>query len=454
MAFNEQFRHFLVPSKDDIQQAFSSGLVVLDTNVLFSAYRYTSEASEQLLTVIEKMRDRVWIPHQVGLEFYRNRVNVVSDLRNGYSSLLAHVNQTSAKVTKELQERVNELFKRVSLSEEERSLLTSSLNSAFDPLLEAIETLRKKHAQAGSLDDDPILRRIETMLEGRIGAPFGADTEAHMAEAARRIENSVPPGFRDAEKVEPYGDYFVWAQTLSRAKEINARDLLFITGDEKEDWYRQVNRKNVSARPELSAEAREVAGCSLVMMNVGDFLKNARRYLDATVSEETIRQAEIHATEIGTMFHYPSQIQRLDEAEADLGHRLANARARFFEARNRVAVTNRKYADAREREVGLKELMSSGEAHDADMLRHLAHEAEHALDAREIAHAQFRESQVEVNSLELQLDQLRMLATLARSASEATWRDAAAQALFLNGHDDSLTHLEVLRQALANVHRT
>ncbi|GHJ49336.1 hypothetical protein Cs7R123_66780 [Catellatospora sp. TT07R-123] len=296
LAFRDQFAHYLVPTDNDLRTSFTLGTVVVDTNVLFNAYRYTTEASEQLLSALERLEKRIFIPHQVGEEFYRNRIRVMSDLRNGYAALAASIRQAESKVSQELGERINELFKRVSLSDEEKSRLTEALTNAFTPLSRVVSDLQDKHTPVRSFSKDPILDRIESLLNGKIGQPFVDDLAERLAEADRRIKNSEPPGYRDGNKDQSHGDYFVWAQTLEHAKRAGASHILLVTGDEKEDWFRQVNRKIVSARPELVKEAREYANCHLVILNVGEFLKSAKRFLDAEVSEATIRQAEVPAS--------------------------------------------------------------------------------------------------------------------------------------------------------------
>jgi PIN like domain len=75
----DRFEHFYAPGEDDIATAMQTGLATPDTNVLLALYRFQAGARDELFGALEKLGDRLWIPHQVGLEFHRNRINVISD---------------------------------------------------------------------------------------------------------------------------------------------------------------------------------------------------------------------------------------------------------------------------------------------------------------------------------------------------------------------------------------
>ncbi|PRS43897.1 hypothetical protein C6Y01_08315 [Bacillus sp. NMCC46] len=59
----EQFREFYF-DKDD-KEIWKDSIIVLDTNVLLNLYRYTQETSEQILNLLQKYKENLWMPHQV-----------------------------------------------------------------------------------------------------------------------------------------------------------------------------------------------------------------------------------------------------------------------------------------------------------------------------------------------------------------------------------------------------
>jgi len=323
VGFRDQFRHYTLPTREVEKLAFTAGLIVLDTNVLLNVYRFAPSSRDQLLAVIGQLRERIWIPHQVGLEFYRRRLKVMAEMRSSYGMLHEQVMKANEKLYQEVSQQINQLANRVLLHDEKTELL-GLLESALTPLTQAIAALKDKHELEGSYADDPTLRKLEALLEGRIGDPFpDEELEAEKIEARRRVDAEEPPGYRDAAKDEPHGDYFVWAQTLAEAKKIQCPVVLLVTDDKKDDWYQRVNGQPLGARPELAREAQAVAGCQLVLLDAGDFLKRSKEYVAADVSAETIREAEGLPRQRARQL----EIERLQAAaeHADRVHRSARA---------------------------------------------------------------------------------------------------------------------------------
>lgn len=288
--FSDSFSHYLPPSRDQIASAFKSGLIVLDTNVLLNCYRFAADARDQLLTVLEEVADRIWVPHQVALEFHRNRLQVIGDQATAYDSVLAELRSRQEAVSQELTQGMRQLVNRAALSAEERSRLVGLVDNSLRGAIDAVTELRDKHGVVNMLGSDQILTRLNAILDGKVGPPFSQE-EQHQAveESKRRTDNNLPPGYKDAKKEYQYGDYFIWRQALSRAASSEYKQVIFVTGDIKEDWYKIVKGRSICARPELTEEAL-ATGIELIMLNVDRFLSEAKRYLGVSVSSETIRQ--------------------------------------------------------------------------------------------------------------------------------------------------------------------
>ncbi|MEU3995630.1 PIN-like domain-containing protein [Streptomyces fungicidicus] len=56
------FAEYRTPSVEDYQRLFGFGLVVVDTNVLLTLYRSNQRTREDLLTVLDRLRERLWVP--------------------------------------------------------------------------------------------------------------------------------------------------------------------------------------------------------------------------------------------------------------------------------------------------------------------------------------------------------------------------------------------------------
>ena len=75
------FVGYYAPSDEEYRRLWKEGQIVLDANVLLDFYRLPTSARDELLTVLELLKERLWIPYQVALEFQRRRLTVISSER-------------------------------------------------------------------------------------------------------------------------------------------------------------------------------------------------------------------------------------------------------------------------------------------------------------------------------------------------------------------------------------
>jgi hypothetical protein len=292
VGFSDQFHHLLVPDSAAVKEAMTSGLVVLDSNVLLSAYRFAPGTRQELLATIERLGNRVWIPHQVGLEFHRNRYSVISEHAAAYKSVLDALADHQGKYEPELDQKIRQMCNRASLADPERDRLLALAASSLRPITEAIESLRDAHGLDSAFSEDSVLARIQAILNGKVGEPLTEEEEREAKEeATRRIREQIPPGYRDTKKECPEGDYFVWLQAMGEVKRRSLGWLVFVSGDVKEDWIYRVGGKTIGPRFELVQELAAYAGARLLMLEPRTFLHHAGVYLDLAVSAETLQQA-------------------------------------------------------------------------------------------------------------------------------------------------------------------
>ncbi len=293
---SDGFEQYLVPNAEAIKLAITEGLVVLDSNVLLELYRFATPARTDLFEVLERIGERLWIPHQVRLEFHRNRLKVMSNQEESYQEVLKtieDVRQSQSTVVS----RIRELAKRVLLPQEERDELLQLVSRGLDDAERVMTDLRTAHGSPGGYAEDPILQRLQRLFAGRVGEPLDSgELAAAREEALRRVEAQEPPGYKDSGKDDPAGDYLVWYQTLQEAA-MRKLPLLFVTRDAKEDWFLRLKGQTICGHPSLIAEAREIAGVSAIIMQTQSLLHHARSHLETAVSEETIRTAESAAAE-------------------------------------------------------------------------------------------------------------------------------------------------------------
>ena len=286
------FDAYQTPSSNDYRALLTTGIVVLDTNVLLNLYRYNAQTRADLVAVLERLEDRLWVPHQVLVEFWRNRESALRDLEetgeNTVETLKDHCQQSLGAL--------RAWANRIALPAEHLGDLKGQLEQAFTAVTDAISGLVATESLTQSLDtnEDPVLRTLEPVLAGRVGAAMAPETHAAaMKEALRRIGDGLPPGYKDKNKTDERaaGDYLVWRQLLDEA-ERRRTDVLLVTGDVKDDWWRRERGQTRGPRLELVEELRRCADVRLFMLRPESLLIHAREVLSVEVQEESVQDVE------------------------------------------------------------------------------------------------------------------------------------------------------------------
>ncbi|MBB2744606.1 UNVERIFIED_ORG: hypothetical protein FHR35_004455 [Microbispora rosea subsp. rosea] len=285
-SLREAFPGYFPPGKEAIGTFLTSGLVVFDTNPLLDAYKLTGTARTEFLAALRALGDRLWIPHQVGLEFLRNRASVI-DHGSGFPDRFR-------KAAGNLHKEVQQLKEHRGLKDEDVSGITQAIDDAVTDILNAHAALYDFGIGQGvAIDDDPVFKEIEQIIAGKVGPSLPNIVEATKI-GKQRLKDKVPPGYSDVpEKGEEgaLGDYFVWAQTLTEAKR-RGLPVLLVTNENKGDWIRTEGSYKRGPRAEMVEEMLREAGQPFYLMNVRSFLFHAGQHLAAKVSDSTIAQAE------------------------------------------------------------------------------------------------------------------------------------------------------------------
>ena len=246
---------------DDLSSIFGSSnvpdasspsvLLAFDTNVLLLPYTIRKDNLPKLQSFYEKIlkEGRLYLPARAAREFIQNR----------------------DKKLAELLKTLGDVKSRINIGEPRLSPILEGVAGSHD-LFEASEALgiaKKKYVAAVSLleatvrtwsGDDPVTRIYSQVFSIKnIVSPV--ETEAELsAEWDIRRSNAVPPGYKDSGKDDTgIGDFLIWKSILQLAAEFK-QDLIFVTGDEKADWFVRSMGAGAYPRPELVAEYRKFSG--------------------------------------------------------------------------------------------------------------------------------------------------------------------------------------------------
>lgn len=297
------FSGYATPTKEDWRGVLSDGMLVVDTNVLLNLYRYNQGAREALLSTLRQFDARLWVPHQVMDEFWRNRENALEDpekqLRQSVTALRSGLERTFS----DLRHWIN----RVSLGNEGAAELESILSDALDSVIDKMGSVVEASAVEMERDTekDKIVSVLSVLLDGKVGANLTPEEYAvALREGKRRIVERIPPGYEDRKKQTrgddtEIGDYLVWLQLMKEASS-RGKDVLLVTGDAKEDWWRTRNKIGLGPRNELSEELLREANVRLYMLKPDRLLTYARDFLHVEVSEDSVQNVEMVEAQLGS----------------------------------------------------------------------------------------------------------------------------------------------------------
>ncbi|MFI2649649.1 PIN-like domain-containing protein [Micromonospora fulviviridis] len=313
------FPGWLGPTRDR-RQFFEHAIVALDANVLLALYRITPTARNQLLSILRKIRQRLWVPHQASLEFARNRGKVIADRSTSFTDVSRSLQAAADKAAAGLYEAVDGLRKlRVSVvasrnwDEAQHGLTRAELKRRVDaligPALHELTRLKADHDLSHhdiQGDGDSVLQELQAVLLGRVGPRYPSDrVQAIVQEAiSYRYPNEVPPGYRDLKDKVPAraaGDVILWMQLLDKARSQSSSEklVMLVTTDVKPDWWHLDRQGNPDrARSELVQEIYDEAGAHLLLVTLDQFLEGSREYLLENVSWQTVEEVrEVVASE-------------------------------------------------------------------------------------------------------------------------------------------------------------
>lgn len=236
-------------------------LVVLDTNVLLVPYSTGKESLEEIRRTYTALatQNRLVVPGQVAREFARNRSEKLKTL---YQQLSRRRDFNFQRQSYPLLGEVPEYAEVVRLEEAIYSKL-SEYRQAIGKLLDTV---------ASWYWDDPVSTLYRELFSEKVvvDPEFSDDL---LEDLKRRQANKIPPGYKDAGKSdEGVGDLIIWRTILSLAAK-REKHLVFVSGDEKPDWWHNSEKQALFPRFELIDEFRRATnGKSVHIIKLAELL--------------------------------------------------------------------------------------------------------------------------------------------------------------------------------------
>lgn len=287
----EYFFEYYPMSQVELSSFWQDSLLVLDTNVLLNLYRYTEPSRKDILGILKKFNEKLWMPFQVGWEYHNNREKVICSVY-GLGDI----------INRQVQNSFDNL-KKSYRSEYSRNPYLSAdawekkLDKTKDSLVKFVRSCYKGAPEI--MKEDIILSELIQLYTGRIGNGFADDELKRIYEDGKiRYAAEIPPGYKDQPEKKNrgdrhlFGDLIIWKEMIQKAK-ADKKGIFFVTEDLKEDWMRIVDGEKRGPRWELMREFyNETEGQKVVIMSLERFVSFIHSLPDNAVKSKTIKEVE------------------------------------------------------------------------------------------------------------------------------------------------------------------
>lgn len=228
-----------------LDQIKDNCLVVLDTNVLLLPYTVGSKELNEIMKNYSKLisENRLFIPGQVVREFLKNRPTKLMELYQQISTKKSEIKKLDMPKYPLLESVTS--YKELLNKQEEINKLIKDFQKESNSILKYI----------GSLTwNDNVSNLYRELFGSEVIKDLELDEDKFLEELDYRYYNNMPPGFRDKSKADKgVGDLIIW-KTILNLGEVFEKDMIFVTGDEKNDWYHRSMDTPLYARYELIYE--------------------------------------------------------------------------------------------------------------------------------------------------------------------------------------------------------
>lgn len=297
----EQFKGFIAYTDEEFKELWEKAIFVVDTNILINFYKYTSkESTKSLLDILKKLKDtnRLWIPHQVALEYFFNYEDNMFKQNEGYDLL--------GKELKKLKEDAEKALSTV--KSKHPYIMTDKFQFFIEDMKQSNQKLQEQlEKEIETLPDSKKTQKdLLDLLDGIVGEPYSQKEIDKIEKVGKeRYLYNIPPGFEDKDKKDKqgyrtygdfryqrlYGDLIVWFQIMDRAKkEDSPYPVILITEDRKEDWWEKDKGQIKRPHPQLIQEFLNITKQKFYMYRTDSFVRNAIEHLGVDVSEEQAQE--------------------------------------------------------------------------------------------------------------------------------------------------------------------
>lgn len=265
------------PHLANFEDIWNNSLLVFDTNSLLRIYEWNIDKAIEFKDVLKFKVESIWTPHQVNLEFTKHLED--AEAMNKYTAIIEKLEIQSIKwgtVKKAFNRWENngyeEEFKQKVLEME----ITRVSPEKLLELKEFTDELHFEHRRVIPINS------VFDELFSNVGEPF---LESEEQKIKKEFDDTpLAPGFMDRNKgnANAHGDFFIWKQMQRKSIQLS-RDIIFITLDQKKDWFR--DKEQQLPREDLIKEFYDVTQNRIIIISLTSFLEECSIYLNEDIRE-------------------------------------------------------------------------------------------------------------------------------------------------------------------------
>ena len=263
---------------DETKEVF---VYVVDTNALLLPFTISNKSLSEIEKIFSSLlkEEKLFIPGQVAREFVNRRPDKIKGI---LSKLISKQNKTTSlfgiKTNYPLLEPLtgqSELIELEKTISEQLKIYNKHLNDVV------------KQIKSWTWND-PISKIYSNLFEENTIIEF-EPTEDDTKDFRKRSEHKISPGYKDGSKSDDgIGDYLIWKSILKLGKEKKCR-IIFISGEEKPDWWYRSEKERIYPRFELIQEFERECNQSFHILKLSELLELFGAEVDIV---EEIKQEE------------------------------------------------------------------------------------------------------------------------------------------------------------------
>ncbi|SNS78282.1 hypothetical protein SAMN05421640_1220 [Ekhidna lutea] len=277
--FEFQFKEF--------DQIKDQCIYVFDTNVLFVPFLISKQGLKDYKKIFKtlKTKKRLFIPSRVAREFAKNRGENIKSIFRKLHEARDRTNKGGFDLSSLPIFDEDESYKRIKQIEKEVSILKDEYRAKIDELAD--------HIKAWNWND-PVSTFYRELWNKDMIIEVKKDEAELIKDLEFRQNYQIAPGYKDSKKTDNgIGDLIIWQTILEIAKD-KQKNVVFVTNEEKSDWFYSEFNTTLYPKFELFDKFRRyTGGHSVSIVSFEKFL------VSQNASEETVKEIKELRAESG-----------------------------------------------------------------------------------------------------------------------------------------------------------